>query len=263
MSPLLATTNPLREGLRTELTAEPCVVVIFGATGDLTHRKLMPGLYNLALDRRLPAGSSLVGFARRPYTDETFRADMLDAAREFSRQQPYRPAVGDGYGEGIRYVQASFDDPAGYERLREVCAELDQTRGTRGNRLFYLATAPTAYGTIVEQLGASSLVERRGRNGTNGGWTRIIVEKPFGRDLATARELNAQLARVFQEDQVYRIDHYLGKETVQNIMAFRFSNSIFESVWNRDHIDHIQITVAESRSCPNGFSITIRRQPPS
>jgi glucose-6-phosphate 1-dehydrogenase len=246
MSAMPAMTNPLREGLRTELTAEPCVVVIFGATGDLTHRKLMPGLYNLALDRRLPAGSSLVGFARRPFTDETFRADMLDAARKFSRQQPYRPAVGDRYGEGIRYVQASFDDPAGYEQLKRVCAELDQARGTRGNRLFYLATAPTAYPTVVEQLGARGLVERRGRNGTGSGWTRIIVEKPFGRDLATARELNAQLARVFQEDQIYRIDHYLGKETVQNIMAFRFSNSIFESVWNRDHIDHIQITVAET-----------------
>ena len=245
MSTMLAQTNPLREGLRTELTAEPCVVVIFGATGDLTHRKLMPALYNLAVDRRLPAGTSLVGFARRPFTSETFRADMLDAARKYARQQPYRPAIGEHYGEGIRYVQASFEDPDGYERLKRACAELDQTRGTRGNRLFYLATAPTAYPTIIERLGAHGLVDRR-ENGRSGGWTRIIVEKPFGRDLATARELNEQLARVFHEDQVYRIDHYLGKETVQNIMAFRFANSIFESVWNRDHIDHIQITVAES-----------------
>src|SRR3712207_1446056 len=126
---MLATTNPLREGLRTELTAEPCVVVIFGATGDLTHRKLVPALYDLAADGRLPPGSSLVGFARRPFTDETFLADMLEAARRFSRQQPYRPSIGDRYGEGIRYVQASFEDPAGYEALKRACSELDATRG--------------------------------------------------------------------------------------------------------------------------------------
>ena len=210
MSTMLAQTNPLREGLRAELTAEPCVVVIFGATGDLTHRKLMPALYNLAVDRRLPAGSSLVGFARRPMTDEQFRQRMLDTARQHARQQPFRPAVAERYGEGIRYVQASFEDPDGYERLKQVCAELDRTRGTRGNRLFYLAPAPTAYPTIIECLGAHGLVDRRD-DGLSAAWTRIIVEKPFGRDLATARELNEQLARVFQEDQVYRIDHYLGK----------------------------------------------------
>ena len=242
---MLATTNPLREGLRTELTAEPCVVVIFGATGDLTHRKLTPALYDLAVDGRLPPGSSLVGFARRPFTDETFRADMLEAARRFSRRQPYRPSIGDRYGEGIRYVQASFEDPAGYETLKRVCSELDATRGTRGNRLFYLATAPTAYPTVIERLGAAGLVTPRS-DGTSGGWTRIVVEKPFGRDLASARELNERLARVFREDQVYRIDHYLGKETVQNIMAFRFANSIFESVWNRNYVDDVQIAVAES-----------------
>jgi glucose-6-phosphate 1-dehydrogenase len=245
MSMVLAATNPLREGLRTELTAEPCVVVIFGATGDLTHRKLVPALYTLSLEGRLPAGSSLVGFARRPFTDETFRADLLGAVREFSRVQPYRAAVGERYGEGIRYVQSSFEDLAGYEELKRVCAELDARRGTRGNRLFYLATAPTAYRTIVERLGAAGMVQGR-ENGRTGGWTRIVVEKPFGHDLATARELNEQLSRVFREDQVYRIDHYLGKETVQNIMAFRFANSLFESVWNRNYVDHIQIAVAES-----------------
>ncbi len=245
MSTLLAQTNPLREGLRTEATAEPCVVVIFGATGDLTRRKLMPGLYNLAVDRRLPAGSSLVGFARRDMTDERFREDMLQAASTYSRTQPFRPSVAEQYGEGIRYVRSSFDDPAGYVRLEQVCTELDAARGTRGNLLFYLATAPTAFPTIIEHLGRCGLVERRS-NGRSGGWSRIVVEKPFGRDLATARELNEQLARVFSEHQVYRIDHYLGKETVQNIMAFRFANSMFEAVWNRDHIDHIQITVAES-----------------
>ncbi len=245
MSTMVASTNPLREGLRVELAAEPCVVVIFGATGDLTHRKLMPALYNLGLERRLPAGTALVGFARRPWGDEGFRSRMVEAIGEFS-SQTYRPALAERYTEGIRYVEASFEEPAGYEELRQVCEELDRTRGTRGNRLFYLATAPTAFPTIIERLGAAGLVERRGSSDGEGGWTRIVVEKPFGRDLATARELNAQLARVFSEAQVYRIDHYLGKETVQNIMAFRFANSIFESVWDRDHIDNVQITVAES-----------------
>jgi glucose-6-phosphate 1-dehydrogenase len=262
---LQLSTNPLREGLRAELTAEPCVVVIFGATGDLTHRKLMPALYNLAVEGRLPAGTSLVGFARRPFTDASFVADMLEAARTHARLQPYRSAIGERFADGIRYVRASFEDPAGYDCLARVCAELDAMRGTRGNRLYYLATAPTAYPTVIERLGAAGLVSRGlgaggwgpGRDGQSNsqppapdsqphGWTRVVVEKPFGRDLASARELNAQLARVFDEEQVYRIDHYLGKETVQNIMAFRFANSIFESVWNRDHIDHVQIAVAES-----------------
>jgi len=242
---MVATTNPLREGLWTELSAEPCVVVIFGATGDLTHRKLVPALYNLALERRLPAGSSLVGFARRPWGDDGFKSRMLDAAKA-AAGETFRPAVAERFADGIRYVEASFEDATGYEKLREVCAEFDATRGTRGNRLFYLATAPTAYSTIVERLGAAGLVTSSGRNGAEGGWTRIVVEKPFGRDLVTARALNEQLGRVFQEEQVYRIDHYLGKETVQNIMAFRFANSIWESIWNRDHIDHVQITVAES-----------------
>src|SRR3954465_68296 len=146
---MLATTNPLREGLRTEPTAEPCVVVIFGATGDLTHRKLVPALYNLALERRLPTGSSLVGFARRPWGDDGFKSRMLDAAKE-AAGPTFRPGVAERFADGIRYVEASFEDPSGYERLKEVCAELDATRGTRGNRLFYLATAPTAYSTIVE-----------------------------------------------------------------------------------------------------------------
>jgi len=242
---MIASTNPLREGLRTELTAEPCVVVIFGATGDLTQRKLMPALYSLGVERRLPAGTTLVGFARRPWGDDGFRTRMQKAIEEFSRSQ-YRESAVERYTEGIRYVESSFEDPEGYAELKRICDEIDQARGTRGNRLFYLATAPTTFHTIIEQLGAAGLVERRGKSDSEGGWTRIVVEKPFGRDLATARDLNAQLAHVFSEDQVYRIDHYLGKETVQNIMAFRFANSIFESVWNRDHIDHVQITVAES-----------------
>src|SRR5215210_7016913 len=242
---MVATTNPLREGLRTELTAEPCVVVIFGATGDLTHRKLIPALYNLALERRLPAGSSLVGFARRPWGDDGFRDRVLEAAKGTAGES-FRPSVARRFADALRYVQASFEEPEGYHELKTICEELDATRGTRSNRLYYLATAPNAYSTIIKNLGAAGLVTPSGQNGAPGGWTRIVVEKPFGTDLATARDLNTEVGQVFQEEQVYRIDHYLGKETVQNIMAFRFANSIWESVWNRQHIDHIQITVAES-----------------
>jgi glucose-6-phosphate 1-dehydrogenase len=235
--------NPLREGLRTELVAEPCVVVIFGATGDLTHRKLLPSLYNLARDHRLPSGTAVVGFARRPTGDEGFRRGAIEAIQEFS-PQTYDQAFAAQFAQTLRYVQASFDDPQGYAELERVCAELDREVGSRGNRLYYLSTAPNAYQTIIEQLQRASLVQRNGSG--PGGWTRIVVEKPFGHDLASAQQLHETVAVAFHEDQVYRIDHYLGKETVQNILAFRFGNGIFESLWNREHIDNVQITVAES-----------------
>src|SRR5690242_18441043 len=154
---MVATTNPLREGLRTELTAEPCVVVIFGATGDLTHRKLIPALYNLAVDQRLPAGVSIVAFARREFSDEQFREDALNTIREFSRQEVDQ-GFAESFVQSIRYVQASFEDPTGYQRLGQVCLEQDRERGSRGNRLFYLATAPAAYATILDQLSAARLV---------------------------------------------------------------------------------------------------------
>jgi glucose-6-phosphate 1-dehydrogenase len=242
---LLATDNPLREGLYTERAAEPCVIVIFGATGDLTHRKLLPSLYSLAVEQRLPAGTSVVGFARRDWGTERFRSGAVESIQQFS-PHTYQPSSADGFVRNLHYVEASFEDQAGYEELKRVCAELDQELGSRGNRLYYLATAPTAYAEIIEQLAAAGLVasERDGRG--PGGWTRIVVEKPFGHDLASAHELNETVGSVFREDQVYRIDHYLGKETVQNILAFRFGNGIFESLWNREHIDHLQITVAES-----------------
>ena len=230
--------NPLREGLVARHTAEPCVVVIFGATGDLTHRKLVPALTNLAHEGQLPSSFAVVGFARRPKTNEEFRAELLAGVNQFSRFNPINPAVWETFANGIFYHQSEFGDAAGYDRLAKLLADIDRQRGTAGNRLFYLATAPTDFATIIEQLGAHSL----GR----GASSRIVVEKPFGRSLATARDLNAVLARHFDEPQVYRIDHYLGKETVQNILALRFANEIFEPLWNQKYVDHVQITVSES-----------------
>lgn len=232
--------NPLREGLRIKHSPEPCVMVIFGATGDLTHRKLLPALYNLALEHPLPAGFSVIGFARRPYNDEIFRKQALDSINQFSRQKPVNPQVWENFEAGIYYLQSDFNDPKGYSKLAEKLNELDKTRGTSGNRIFYLSTPPSQYPEIIQQLGAAGL------NRNRKGWTRIIIEKPFGHDLASARELNRQVAKVFREEQVYRIDHYLGKETVQNILVFRFSNGIFEPIWNRRYVDHVQITVAEN-----------------
>jgi len=233
--------NPLRAGLRLWRTPEPCTVVIFGASGDLTSRKLVPALYNLARERRLPGGFSVVGFARREWDDAAFRQVLLEAVNANSRARPVEAALWASFAEGIFYHRASFDDPAGYARLAERLAAIDAARDTGGNRVFYLATPPEAYPEIVAQLGAHGLNRSPG-----GGWTRIIIEKPFGRDLESARDLNRRVLAVFDERQVYRIDHYLGKETVQNLLVFRFANGIFEPIWNRRYVDHAQITVAES-----------------
>ncbi|HEV2582004.1 MAG TPA: glucose-6-phosphate dehydrogenase, partial [Ktedonobacteraceae bacterium] len=232
--------NPLREGIRMKSGPEPCVMVIFGATGDLTHRKLLPALYNLALEHPLPAGFSVVGFARRPYTDEQFQQQAMESINEYSRQKPVNQQVWESFATGIRYLQADFHDPKGYERLGVLLNKLDAERGTGGNRIFYLSTPPSQYPEIIQNIGAAGL------NKSRKGWTRIIIEKPFGHDLASAKELNRQVSRVFKEEQVYRIDHYLGKETVQNILVFRLSNGIFEPVWNRRYVDHVQIMVAEN-----------------
>src|SRR5579859_3023960 len=242
------TANPLREGLRQQLTPEPCIIVLFGATGDLTHRKLLPALYNLALDGLLPHGFSIVGVARRPKSDAEFRKEMFDAVNQFSRSRPVQPQVWETFAQGIFYVASEFHDQPGFERLKARLGEIDKERGTGGNHLFYMATPPDAYPIIATNLGKVGLASRESTRDPehDGGWNRIVVEKPFGRDLRSARELNRQLHAVFSERQIYRLDHYLGKETVQNLLVFRFGNIIFEPIWNHQYVDNVQITVAEN-----------------
>ncbi|MGH2520952.1 MAG: glucose-6-phosphate dehydrogenase, partial [Anaerolineales bacterium] len=234
-------TNPLRAGMGVERTPDPNIAVIFGASGDLTRRKLVPALYNLALEGLLPGNFALVGLARRPMSDDQFRAQMLEGVNTFSRNRPAQPEVWQNFAQNLHYCPGEFQDPNAYRELSEVLDRLDQEHGTAGNRLFYLATAPEFFPVIVAQLGAAGL-----NKSPKEGWVRIIIEKPFGGDLASAVELNHAVRAVFHENQVYRIDHYLGKETVQNILVLRFSNAIFEPVWNRNYVDHVQITVAES-----------------
>lgn len=233
--------NPLREGLRLQRTAEPCVVVIFGASGDLTKRKLVPALYRLTAQNLLASGFSVVGTGRTPMNHEAFRSEMRDAVNRFSDAGPVDGAVLESFAAGLFYTPTDTKKPESYNKLDELLAEIDRERGTAGNRLFYLSTPPTLYSDVIRLLGATGL-----NRSQDGGWTRIIIEKPFGHDLQSARTLNREVLQVFAEDQVYRIDHYLGKETVQNIMVLRFANGIFEPIWNRRYIDHVQITAAES-----------------
>jgi len=228
--------NPLLAGLPVSPRPEPCALVIFGASGDLTKRKLFPAIYSLAFRQLLPEKFGIVGVARSEETDDEFRERMKAAVQEFGRDE-FREDIWEGLAEGMRYVSVEANEDAALDRVAETLTELDRSRGTAGNRVYYLAVPPDAFETIVGGVGKRRSAE---------GWTRLIVEKPFGHDLASALELNDLVHRYFEENEIYRIDHYLGKETVQNMLALRFANGIFEPIWNRQFIDHVQITVAES-----------------
>jgi glucose-6-phosphate 1-dehydrogenase len=222
---------------------EPCVLVIFGAAGDLTRRKLAPALYNLVLERVLDSGFAVIGYSRRPQTDDQYRGVLFEALQAYSRSQPIEEDIWQAFSKAISYVEGDFEDPEGYIALRDKLETIEQSIGSEGNRLFYFATPPSAAPVILHRLSEAGLVQP---GGTQSPWTRVIMEKPYGRDLESATDLNRIVAEVLQEDQVYRIDHYLGKETVQNILVARLGNTIFEPLWNRKYIDHIQITAAES-----------------
>jgi glucose-6-phosphate 1-dehydrogenase len=232
--------NPLREGIFTRAVPQPCSVVIFGATGDLTHRKLVPALYNLAADGDLPPAVTIVGFARREKTDDQFRSELENATRKFSRQT-VRDDIWKTFAESIFYHRSEFEDESGYKALAKRLDKIDKESGTRGNRLFYLAAAPDQFESILKHLRAASLNET-----CKGSWARVIVEKPFGIDLPSARELNRVVRNSFTEEQTYRIDHFLGKETAQNILVMRFANAIFAPLWNTHYVDSVQITAAET-----------------
>jgi glucose-6-phosphate 1-dehydrogenase len=231
--------NPFQDPLRFERRVPECVIVIFGANGDLTKRKLLPALYRLAYDRRLPAGFAVIGNSRTEMSDEQFREKMLEAVKQFSEDTTFDADVWSTFAAGLFYTAGDLKDPGLYQRLAQKTAEVEEKRHTGGNVLFYLSTQPAYYATAALGIGAAGLAK-------GNGWRRLIVEKPFGYDMASARELSDKLHQVFPESEIYRIDHYLGKETVQNILAFRFGNGIFEPLWNRRYVNHVQLTAAES-----------------
>jgi glucose-6-phosphate 1-dehydrogenase len=228
--------NPFADPLRFERRVPECAIVIFGATGDLARRKLLPALYRLAYDRRLPASFAIVGTSRTPLSDDEYRQRMLDAVKEFSEDGDMDAELWKRFAANLYYVAGNVSEAKLYEGLREKLSAIGQS-----NVLFYLSTQPSYYAPIVDQIGHSHLAAA-----PEGAWRRLIVEKPFGHDLQSAQELNSRIHAVFREEDTYRIDHYLGKETVQNILALRFGNGIFEPLWNRRYVNHVQITAAES-----------------
>ncbi|MGZ6745639.1 MAG: glucose-6-phosphate dehydrogenase, partial [Nocardioides sp.] len=233
--------NPLREpqDRRLPRIAGPCGMVLFGVTGDLSRKKVMPAIYDLANRGLLPPGFSLTGFARRDWANQDFAQIVHDSVKEHARTE-FREEVWKQLAEGFRFVPGNFDDDVAFDHLRRTIEELDEVRGTGGNHAFYLAIPPAFFGDVVGQLQEHGLADP-----DEGSWRRVVVEKPFGHDLTSARELNGILDGVFPSGSIFRIDHYLGKETVQNILAMRFANEMFEPIWNSNYVDHVQITMAE------------------